>query len=113
MHNVRRESIIWDKMKTAAQETAPQIALRDCSKEATAAATAKLLQSCPTLCDPIDGSPPGSPIPGILQARVLERGAIAFIWDLPEIGIEPVSPALVGRFFTTELPGKPKMRKHF
>ena len=37
-----------------------------------AAATAKSLQSCPTLCDPIDGSPPGSPIPGILQARILE-----------------------------------------
>ena len=38
----------------------------------TAAAAAKLLQSCPTLCDPIDGSPPGSPVPGILQARTLE-----------------------------------------
>ena len=36
-----------------------------------AAAAAKLLQSCPTLCDPIDGSPPGSPVPGILQARTL------------------------------------------
>ena len=36
------------------------------------AATAKSLQSCPTLCDPIDGSPPGSPVPGILQARTLE-----------------------------------------
>jgi len=36
-----------------------------------AAAAAKSLQSCPTLCDPIDGSPPGSPIPGILQARTL------------------------------------------
>ena len=43
-----------------------------------AAAAAKSLQSCPTLCDPRDGSPPGSPIPGILQARVLEWGAIAF-----------------------------------
>ena len=42
------------------------------------AATAKLLQSCTTLCNPIDGSPPGSPIPGILQARTLEWGAIAF-----------------------------------
>ena len=41
------------------------------------AAAAKLLQSCPTLCDPRDGSLPGSPIPGILQARVLEWGAIA------------------------------------
>ena len=43
-----------------------------------AAAAAKLLQSCPTLCDPIDGNPPGSPLPGILQARILEWVAIAF-----------------------------------
>ena len=43
-----------------------------------AAAAAKLLQSCPTLCDPIDGSPPGSPVPEILQARTLEWGAISF-----------------------------------
>ena len=42
------------------------------------AATAKSLQSCPTLCDPIDGSPPGSPVPGILQARALEWVAISF-----------------------------------
>ena len=42
-----------------------------------AAAAAKSLQSCPTVCDPIDGSPPGSPIPGILQARTLEWVAIA------------------------------------
>ena len=42
------------------------------------AATAKSLQSCPTLCDPVDGSPPGSPVPGILQARTLEWGAISF-----------------------------------
>ena len=45
---------------------------------AAAAAAAKSLQSCPTLCNPIDGSPPGSPVPGIFQARVLEWGAIAF-----------------------------------
>ena len=43
-----------------------------------AAAAAKSLQSCPTLCDPIDGSPPGSPVPGILQARTLEWVATAF-----------------------------------
>ena len=43
-----------------------------------AAAAAKLLQSCPTLCDPIDGSPPGSPVPGILQARILEWVATSF-----------------------------------
>ena len=45
---------------------------------AAAAAAAKSLKSCPTLCDPIDGSPLGSSVPGILQARVLEWGAIAF-----------------------------------
>ena len=45
--------------------------------EATAAA-AKSLQSCPTLCDPIDGSPPGSSVPGILQARTLEWVSISF-----------------------------------
>ena len=44
----------------------------------TAAAAAKSLQSCLTLCDPIDGSPPGSPVPGILQARILEWVAISF-----------------------------------
>ena len=41
-------------------------------------AAAKSLQSCPTLCDPIDGSPPGSPVSGILQARTLEWVAISF-----------------------------------
>ena len=49
--------------------------LRDC---VAAAAAAKSLQSCPTLWDPIDGSPPGSPVPGILQARTLEWIAISF-----------------------------------
>ena len=39
-------------------------------------AATKSLQSCPTLCDPIDGSPPGSPVPGILQARTLEYGSL-------------------------------------
>ena len=43
-----------------------------------AAAVAKSLQSCPTLCDPIDGNPPGSSIPGILQERILEWVAISF-----------------------------------
>ena len=44
----------------------------------TAATAVKSLQSCPTLCDPIDGSPPRSPVPGILQARILEWVAISF-----------------------------------
>ena len=53
------------------------IFLNNCQRWITAraaAAAAKSLQSCPTLCDPIDSNPPGSPIPGILQARVLEWG---------------------------------------
>ena len=45
---------------------------------AAAATAAKSLQLCPTLCDPIDGNPPGSPVPGILQARTLEWVAISF-----------------------------------
>ena len=45
---------------------------------AAAAAAAKSLQSCPTLCDPMDGSPPGSTVPGILKARTLEWVAISF-----------------------------------
>ena len=49
-----------------------------CKLPEVAAAAAKSLQSCPTLCDPIDGSPPGSPVPGILQARTLEWVAISF-----------------------------------
>ena len=47
-------------------------------KTPAAAAIAKSCQSCPTLCDPIDGSPPGFPVPGILQARTLEWVAISF-----------------------------------
>ena len=46
--------------------------------DAAVAAAAKSLQSCPTLCDPLDGSPPGSAVPGILQARTLEWVAISF-----------------------------------
>ena len=59
--------------------------LRSCMPHAAAAA-AKSLQSCPTLCDPIDGSPPGSPVPGILQAKTLKWVAIfvsnAWKWKL-------------------------------
>ena len=47
-------------------------------KDLPAAAAAKLLQSCPPLCDPIDDSPPDSPVPGILQAGILEWIAISF-----------------------------------
>ena len=54
------------------------IKLEESQKNSAAAAAAKSLQSCLTLCDPIDGSPSGSPIPGILQARTLEWVAISF-----------------------------------
>jgi len=57
--------------------------------DSAAAAAAKSFQSCPTLCDPIDGSPPGSPVPGILQARTLEWVAISFSnawkWKVKEV----------------------------
>ena len=59
-----------------------------------AATAAKSLQSCPTLCDPIDGSPPGSPVPGILQARILEWVAISFSnawrWKVKVKSLSPV-----------------------
>ena len=59
-----------------------------------AAAAAKSLQSCPTLCDPIDGSPPGSPVPGILHARILEWVAISFSnawkWKVKVKSLSPV-----------------------
>ena len=58
-------------------------------------------------CDPVDCSPPGSSVHGILQARVLEWVAFPFSRGLPNPGIEPGSPALAGRFFTTNPPGKP------
>ena len=56
-------------------------------------AAAKSFQSCPTLCDPIDGSPPGSPVPGILQARTVEWLPFPSPGDLIDPGIEPMSLA--------------------
>ena len=63
-------------------------------------------QRCPTLCDPMDYSPPSPSVHGILQARILEWVAMGSSspGDLPDSGIEPVSitsPALAGKFFTT------------
>ena len=62
---------------------------------------------CPTLCDPMDCSPPGSSVHEILQARILERVAISFSRDSSDPGMEPKSPALAGGCFTTERSGKP------
>ena len=64
----------------------------------------KLLQSCPTLCDPMDYSPPGSSVHGILQARILEWVAMPSPWDLPSSGNKPtflMFPVLAGGFFTS------------
>ena len=63
---------------TIAEEAEVEQFSEDLQDLLAAAAAAKSLQSCPTLCDPIDGSPPGSPVPGILQARTLEWVAISF-----------------------------------
>ena len=64
---------------------------------------AKLLQSCPTLCNAMDSSLPGSSVPGILQARILEWVGRPTSKDLPDPVIKPaslMSPELAGRFFT-------------
>ena len=63
----------WDEMKRSGE-----MGTQDSSFSETAAAAAKSLQSCPTLCNPIDGRPPASTVPGILQARTLEWVAISF-----------------------------------
>ena len=60
------------------RQRAPKLILTPKDETCLAAAAAKSLQSCPTLCDPMDSSPPGSPVPGILQARTLEWVAISF-----------------------------------
>ena len=77
-------SLSLDKVTHKAPPTQPGVTARQQESGCTSdrffflAAAAKSLQSCPTLCDPIDGSPPGSPVPGILQARTLEWVAISF-----------------------------------
>ena len=63
-------------------------------------------KSCPTLCYSVNYTPPGSSVHCISQARILEWVAISSSRDLPDPGIKTVSPALAGRFFTTEPPGK-------
>ena len=73
--------------------------MRDCCYSVT--------KLCPTLCDPMDGSLPGSSVHGILQARILEWVAISFSRDLSDPGIKPRSPALQADSLLSELPGKP------
>ena len=84
----KRQDKMWAKMQwwnlspasflSDLSELGLGLILRNLPAAAAAAAAAKSLQSCPTLCDPIDGSPPGSPVPGILQARTREWVAISF-----------------------------------
>ena len=79
--NYKRSRIV--KVVLGEKNKAGDITLSDFTEyykaaAAAAAAAAKSLQSYPTLCDPIDGSPPGSPVPGILRARILEWVAISF-----------------------------------
>ena len=64
-------------------------------------------QSCPTPCDPMDDSPPGSSVHGILQARILEWVAISFSRDLPDPGVKPRSPTLQADSLPFKLPRKP------
>ena len=70
--------VTWDQLRILKFVEAGLVEFSRQKSSAAAAAAAKSLQSCPTLCDPIDGSPPGSPILGILQARTLEWVAISF-----------------------------------
>ena len=67
----------------------------------------EVAQSCPTLCNPMDHSPPGSSIHGIFQARVLKWVAISFSRDLPHPGTEPRSSALQADALPSEPQGKP------
>ena len=72
-------------------------------------------ESCPTLCDPMNYSSPGSSVHGIFQARILEWVAISFSRDLPVPGIELASlasPAVASRFFTTAPFRKPILQVH-
>ena len=76
-HHSSKASILWRSAFFIVQLSHPYMTTGK-TIPLTAAAAAKSLQSCPTLYDPIDGSPPGSSVPGILQARILEWVAISF-----------------------------------
>ena len=78
LHQEEKEALYWwTYLQVKDGDADGENRLVDTAKKGADAAV-KSLQSCPTLCDPIDGSPPGSPIPGILQGRTLEWVAISF-----------------------------------
>ena len=98
----------WMEINTV--ETTFNIILLYCkysSFTAAAAAAAKSLQSYLTLCDPIDGSPPGSSIMGFSRQEHWSELPFPSPRDLPNPGIKPASSVLAGEFFTTGPPGKP------
>ena len=130
VHGVFPAILEWDTMPSSRGYFWPRDQTCISCIAAAAAAAAKSLQSCPTLCDPIDGSPPGSPIPGILQARTLEWVAISFskAWkwkvkvkslkscltlcnsmdcSLPGSSVHGIFQARIHGLFTDEPPGKP------
>ena len=74
-----RKPTEWERLEISSRKLEiPREHIVKIKSTLAAAAAAKSLQSCPTLCDPIDGSPLGSPVPGILQARTLEWVAVSF-----------------------------------
>ena len=75
MLKIRRKDLL---LLTASKENTRDLSQSCVSLNSNTAAAAKSLQLCPTLCDPTDGNPPGSPVPGILQTRTLEWVAISF-----------------------------------
>ena len=77
-HSIKRSELALREVEPSWTKLLVQFLRMAALEHDAAAAAAKSLQSCPTLCDPIDGSPPGSAIPGILQARTLEWVTIAF-----------------------------------
>ena len=91
-----------------------QLSTNECLREwmSESESEIEVAQSCQTLCDPVDCSPTGSTVHGILQARILEWVAISFSRgssrprDLPDPGIEPRSPTLQADALTSEPPGK-------
>ena len=80
----KRAMAIWFCISLQHDFPSLEFKFRSTYQKLKAAAAAKSLQSCPTLCNPIDGSPPGSPVPGVLQARTLEWVAISFLQCIKE-----------------------------
>ena len=104
--SAKQSYILTEQRCSELQQRKNQLAQRsNVGNSKAAAAAAKSLQSCPTLCDPIDGSPPGPAIPGIPQARVLEWVAIAFSLTMYKCSLfYASSPAFVVSYLFSEEP---------